>query len=118
MVTVRFGRRQGQRDSSSLRGFPSDDLNHLRHFVATRVGVEAYVEPATSVTQTTVAFVATSGEWTRRRVAGPEQAAALARELKVPVYDATIVGYPKRMRAWTSARARASTPNHAKPRPH
>lgn len=104
-----FGRRSrgAPKDSGSLRGFPPADLTHLRHFVSTRVGVEAYVEPATSVTQTTVAFVATSGEWTRRRVAGPAQAQALAKELGIPVYDATIVGYPARMRAWTTARTRA-----------
>lgn len=82
-------------------------MKHLRDFVATRVGVEAYVEPATSVTQTTVALVATSGEWTRRRVAGPNQARALASDLGIPVYDVTIVGYPARMRAWTAARRRA-----------
>lgn len=104
-----FGRKSHGKgkDSGTVRGLPEADLAHLRHFVATRVGVEMYVEPATSVTQTTVALVATSGEWTRRRVSGPQQAAALARELAVPVYDATIVGYPARMRAWTTARRRA-----------
>lgn len=97
----------GPKDASSLKGLAPADLSHLRNFVATRVGVEAYVEPATSVTQTTVVLVATSGEWTRRRIAGPNQAKALAAELKIPAYDVTIVGYPARMRAWTAARRRA-----------
>lgn len=75
---------------------------HLRDFVATRVGVEMYVEPRTSVTPTTVILIATSGEWTRRRVSGPEVAGDLARDLGVPVYDVQQTGYPRRMREWTS----------------
>ena len=48
------------------------DLAHLEHFVATRRGVEGYVEPRTSVTETTIVLVAADGEWTRRRIDGPE----------------------------------------------
>jgi hypothetical protein len=75
---------------------------HLRDFVATRVGVEAYVEPATAVTPTTVMLVATDGEWTRRRVPDPETAARLARELDIPVYDVQRTGYPQRVRDWNT----------------
>jgi hypothetical protein len=78
---------------------------HLREFVRTRTGVEAYIEPRTAVTDTTVVLVATSGEWTRRRVAGPQAAHALARSLGIPAYDAGVVGYPQRMREWTRRRA-------------
>lgn len=53
------------------------------------------------VTETTVVLVAASGEWTRRRVAGPAAAEEMGRHLNVPVYDVTKVGYPDRMRAWT-----------------
>ena len=33
-------------------------------------GVEAYVEPKTTVTDVTVVLVAADGEWTRRRIVG------------------------------------------------
>ncbi len=65
-----------------------------------------YVEPRTSVTPTTAVLIATSGEWTRRRVSDPRAAGALARELGVPVYDVQQTGYPARMRAWTAEQRR------------
>lgn len=82
-------------------------LAYLRDFVATRVGVEAYVEPATHVTPTTMMLVATDGEWTRRRVPDARTAGAIARDLQIPVYDVQRTGYPQRMRDWTS-RTRAA----------
>lgn len=89
-------------------------MDHLSEFARTREGVEGFVEPRTMVTETTVVFVARSGEWTRRRVAGPAAADALGRHLAVPVYDIHAVGYPERMRAWNrqvSARRRSSGEN-------
>ncbi|MGL5858085.1 MAG: hypothetical protein ACRC35_06715 [Angustibacter sp.] len=80
---------------------------HLQEFVRTRAGVEMYVEPRTPVTPTTIVLIATSGEWTRRRVSGPEAAGQLARDLGVPVYDVQQTGYPARMRAWTSQQRKA-----------
>jgi hypothetical protein len=81
-------------------------LTHLRSFVQTRQGVEMYVEPRTSVTPTTFVLIATTGEWTRRRVSDPAAAGQLARELGVPVYDVQQTGYPARMREWTSQQRR------------
>ncbi len=78
-------------------------MAYLAEFVRTRVGVEAYVEPATNVTQTTMVLVATSGEWTRRKVPDPEAARRMAQDLAIPVYDVQLVGYPARMRAWSAA---------------
>ena len=75
---------------------------HLAEFVRTRVGVEAYVEPPTTVTPPTVLLVATTGEWTRRRVPDPDVVRGLARDLNVPVYDVQLTGYPQRMRDWTA----------------
>ena len=83
----------------------SDDERHLREFAAARTGVEAYVEPPTAVTTTTVVFVANTGEWTRRRVRDAGAAHALANALGVPSYDAAVVGYPQRMREWTARKA-------------
>jgi hypothetical protein len=76
---------------------PADEA-HLRAWAAAHEGVEAFVEPRTTVTDTTVVLVAKDGEWTRRRVAGPAAARTLARSLRMPIYDVQLVGYPKRMR--------------------
>jgi hypothetical protein len=68
--------------------------------------VEAFVEPKTTVTESTVVLVAFDGEWTRRRVSGPAAAYALGRRLGIPVYDVALVGYPRRMREYTARRTR------------
>lgn len=73
---------------------------HLEEFVTTRRGVEAFIEPPTTVTPTTVLLIATTGEWTRRRVYDPKVVRELADKLAVPVYDVRLVGYPQRMRDW------------------
>jgi len=78
---------------------------HLSDFARSRPGVEAYIEPRTAVTDTTVVLVAATGEWTRRRVRSPQQVRAFARALGIPAYDAAVVGYPQRMRDWTRRRA-------------
>ena len=96
----RFG--GGSRRSTLDRGSQHEDLAHLERFVATRIGVEGYVEPRTAVTETTIVLVAADGEWTRRRIAGPEIARKLSADLAIPVYDAQVTGYPQRMRDWSS----------------
>lgn len=108
-----WSRRKGSAsaaDTNGLKGLSKDDVAHLTSFASTRVGVEMYVEPRTSVTEPTVVLVATSGEWTRRRVTGPKQAYALAQKLGIPVYDVAAVGYPSRMRAWTHAQRKGQQP--------
>jgi hypothetical protein len=99
MVGRLFGRRSRP---GTLRGADSGDLAHLRDFLETRSGVEAYLEPQTTVTATTVVLVAADGEWTRRRVGSPDAAAAFAKKNAIPLYDATKIGYPQRMREWTA----------------
>lgn len=89
----------------TLRPAVSEDRKHLEEFVRSRSGVEAYVEPRTAVTETTVVLVAVDGEWTRRRVPSPEVAGQWAQGLGLPIYDAGVVGYPQRMRDWTSRKA-------------
>jgi hypothetical protein len=66
--------------------------------------VEAFVEPRTLVTETTVVLVAHDGEWTRRRVDGAHAAQQLARRLRIPIYDVARVGSPQRMRDYTARR--------------
>jgi hypothetical protein len=75
-----------------------DDAAVLRDWVAARRGVEAYVEPKTSVSPTTVVLVAGDGEFIRRSVSSPQAAANFARGVGIPVYDTNRVGLPKRMR--------------------
>lgn len=80
--------------------------DHLADFATTRRGVEAYVEPPTNVTATTVILIAHDGEWTRRAAGSREAAFDLARSLGVPVYDVNQTGYPNRMREWNSRQRR------------
>jgi hypothetical protein len=100
-----FRRRKSR--PGGARQASSQDTKHLEEFARSRRGVEAFVEPKTTVTQTTVVLVALDGEWTRRRVAGPDAARDLGRKLAIPVYDVAAVGYPKRMREWTARRKAA-----------
>lgn len=88
------------------RGGRAETLAHLEDFVRTRVGVEAYVEPPNVHTPSTVLLVATTGEWTRRRVPDERTAFEVARSLGVPVYNVRFTGYPQRMRDWTSEQRR------------
>ena len=81
-----------------LRSAGGSDEAHLREWAAAHEGVEAFVEPRTTVTDTTMLLVDKDGAWTRRRIAGPAGARKLAKSLKIPVYDVEILGYPQRMR--------------------
>src|SRR4029453_10031367 len=87
------------------------DLDALRQFVESRKGVEAYIEPKTSVTQTTLLLVASDGESIRRRVTSPQAAYDFARKkLQIPVYDANIVGIPSRKREYDLRKAKGTPP--------
>jgi len=70
----------------------------LGEWAAARRGVEVFVEPRTAVTETSVVLVAHDGEFTRRRIASPKAAQKFAHDNALPIYDATVVGYPQRMR--------------------
>lgn len=97
----------GKRRAGKTRAASSADVDHLEQWAAARGGVEAFVEPRTMVTETTVVLVAHDGEWTRRRVDGPAGARKVGERLKIPIYDVAVVGYPQRMRDYT-ARQRGS----------
>ena len=84
-----------------------DDLAHLEEFVRSRRGVEAFIEPRTTVTETTVLLIAHDGEWTRRRIDGPEGARRFAHRMAIPIYDVKLMGYPQRMRDYNERRKRA-----------
>lgn len=97
--TDRFRRRSATGGQpAGGRGATREDEQHLRMWAAAHAGVEGFVEPRTAVTGTTLLLVDTDGAWTRRRVDSPDAARKLARSLRMPVYDAQVVGYPRRMR--------------------
>ncbi|MGW1739117.1 oxidoreductase [Nocardia sp. NPDC001965] len=90
----------GRRDVSAGSG---TEARYLREWVRTHAGVEAFVEPETTVTDVTVVLVAADGEWTRR-IVGERGARRLSRDLKIPVYDVGRTGYPQRMRDYDARR--------------
>ena len=89
----RGGSKRGRRGND-----PAADLAYMRQWVAEHAGVEAFIEPKTTVTELTVVLVAGDGEWTRRRAGGDAGARRLSDRLNIPVYDVQKVGYPQRMR--------------------
>jgi len=96
-----------------------DDLVVLREWVAsrgaTKGGVEAYVEPQTSFSPTTMVLVAGDGEFIRRGVGSPDAAAKFARSMGIPVYDTNRVGLPQRMRDYALRQKAAQAPTSRAP---
>ena len=91
----RFRRGRGQ----PAGGGPSArTVAELKEFLRTREGVEGYVEPPTTVYAMTLCLVAGDGEYIRRPVRDERHSRGLCSEFGVPLYDARIVGYPRRMR--------------------
>lgn len=99
-----------RRKSSS--GVPAQrvtaDFSHLDQFIETRRGVEAFLEPKTTVTETTVMLIAHDGEWTRRRVPNFQTARSWGHKRGIPVYDVALVGYPQRKRDYDERRKQSS----------
>ena len=92
----------------SIRNFftrkRNPELKALEAFVAERKGVEGYIEPQTATQPTTLLLVDRRGDSRRGAVRDPEDAAAFCEKRGVPVYDAAVVGYPKRMREFDKGR--------------
>jgi hypothetical protein len=95
-----FRRRAGEVRASDV------DLKAMKEFVATRSGVEAYVEPRTAQQPMTVVLVAHDGEWLRFTI--PDD--RTVRALGVPTYDAARTGYPRRMKEYRRDRPPGSGP--------
>jgi|GEM_PF-1502658 hypothetical protein len=85
-----------------FRGFfgRRDDprLEVLRSFAAERKGVEGFIEPRTATQPTTLLLVDRDGDHARAPVREPADAMRFCEGLGIPVYDAGVIGYPKRMR--------------------
>ncbi|MGW7538243.1 oxidoreductase [Amycolatopsis sp. NPDC054798] len=101
-------RRRGRRGPATGAGRSggSGDTRYLEEWAAARRGVEAFVEPKTTVTDTTVVLVAHDGEWTRRRIGSLDAAQRFGHKHTIPVYEVARVGYPKRMREYTERQKR------------
>ncbi len=101
-----FRRSRRRRRAGGDRRQDPRNSAYLADWAARRRGVEAFVEPRTTVTETTVVLVAHDGEWTRRRIT-EAGARDLGKRLGgVPIYDVRKVGYPQRMRDYTARMAR------------
>ena len=117
-----FRGRRSRTDGGAVvsdRASSRNDFAALKEFAQSRRGVEAFIEPKTSVTQTTLLLVAGDGESMRRRVPSPEAARDFARKkLQIPVYDSNLVGLPPRKRDYDlrqAKRSASSGPTSSKP---
>lgn len=77
---------------------PREDQHAIKEFVGTRTGVEIYVEPKTLGAELSVVLVATDGEWLRFHLPDDTWLVKFAHKRGVPIYDAGVLGYPKRMK--------------------
>jgi hypothetical protein len=96
-----FSRKSGAGSAPETRDAKRETADHLEAWMRSRHGIEVFTEPKTAVTSPTMMLVAHDGEFTRRPVRSPEEAKDFAREHGLPIYDATVVGYPQRMRDYS-----------------
>lgn len=93
-----FDRFRRNQDKPGSPGPSAQAQTRLKEFMTSRDGVEAFVEPPTSVYAMTLCLVAADGEYLRQPIKDEKQAKRMCGEYGIPLYDARIVGYPKRMR--------------------
>ncbi len=92
-----------------IRGFFSRKRNpalgELESFIADHKGVEGYIEPRTATSPITLLLVDRDGDHLRAPVRESEDAVAFCDRYSLPVYDASVIGYPKRMRDFERRRS-------------
>lgn len=85
----------------SIRGFFSRKRNprleSLQQFANERKGVEGYIEPRTATQPLTLLLVDRDGDSARAPVRDERDAKAFCEALAIPIYDASVIGYPQRM---------------------
>ena len=86
-----------------FRGKRNPRLGELEAFVSRHKGIEGYIEPRTATQPTTLLLVDRDGVSARAPVRDREDAVAFCERWAIPVYDAAVVGYPRRMVARGSA---------------
>jgi hypothetical protein len=74
------------------------DQGAIKEFASSRKGVEIYVEPRTLSQEFSVVLVAADGEWVRFHLPDDSWIVKFAHKRGVPIYDAGVLGYPKRMK--------------------
>lgn len=79
-------------------------LNELESFASERKGVEGYIEPQTATSPTTLLLVDRDGDHLRAPVREPDDAISFCEGRAIPVYDAQVIGYPKRMKDFEKRR--------------
>jgi hypothetical protein len=77
---------------------PDEHRDGIVSFLDAHTGVEAFVEPRTVMHPLSVVLVDAEGRWGRFELKEDVFLRELARERGVPVFDASRVGYPPRMR--------------------
>jgi hypothetical protein len=107
----RRGRRAGNSSVAPTGSQSRAIVDHLERFIASRRGVEGFVEPRTTVTPVTLLLVAHDGEWTRRAVPDVAWAHDFANRHGVPSYDAAVVGIPQRMRDYNRRQRHPEIPD-------
>ena len=71
----------------------------LQEFLDANDGVEGYFEPQTPTMQQSLLLVARDGQWQRIPIQDRKRAASICNKSGIPLYDAAVVGYPKRMKS-------------------
>lgn len=101
MLVGWFSRRKREASlAKDAKQVPDALFDHLSAFVATRRGVEAWVEQPTSFNKPSILLVAADGESTRRGVPSADYGYEFAAAHGLPCYDAGVVPYPRRMREY------------------
>jgi hypothetical protein len=77
---------------------PEESRDAILAFLDDHTGVEAFVEPRTVMHSLSVVLVDAEGQWGRFELKEDAFLRELARQRGVPVFDASRVGYPQRMR--------------------
>lgn len=77
---------------------PDEQHDAIAAFIDAHAGVEAFVEPRTVMHPLSVVLVDADGAWARFEMKEDAYLRELARQRGVPVFDASRVGYPPRMR--------------------
>lgn len=95
-----------------IRGFfrkrSNPALQELDRFVAEHKGIEGFVEPQTPTSPPSLLLVDRYGEHLRAPLREPADAYAYCESHAIPVYEAQVVGYPKRMKDFEKRRRTGS----------
>ncbi|MGH2698934.1 MAG: oxidoreductase [Actinomycetota bacterium] len=89
----------------------SPDLRQLHDWVAEHQGVEGYIEPRTNTNPTSLLLVDRAGDHARAPLRDPDQGRRFCERHGIPVYDAQVIGYPKRMRDFERRSGRGPAPD-------